>query len=475
MRKIKGIDFLIIINLISIIILILLTPEKFELFSSESNLSYCLVILINIILFVNIIKNYFNTWIRYDVLFLIGYFIVHFQIPLMESMGIELSKPDYVWINIRVVNYATWLSAFVLLFWMLGFILFLKKKNKKKIIVKNEFYRFNVIKLDYLLTVFLVLFLALVGKDFLKGAYDGTVNWGTGATYIFILLQAILYLRIIYFFVNNKHIKNIRQLIFELLKNKIFVFILVSYLLIFLSTGDRGPIMQVGIIIISAYSIYIKKTSLKTLLLLVFLGSFVFTLIRMGRTSDTDAIQGKNILERGVENFQTNEESFNPTEELATSVRILYRALDLVPDSHPYLYGTTIFFDVVVVIPFGASSFITLTGVPLMYQSSPNFFTIMGQGDFFTYGEGSEIIADLYINFGIYGAIIIMFFFGYFISSISYRALILKNDTAILIFLILSATAIYINRANFLMPLRDIMYPLVISWFLIKKNKLKHN
>lgn len=472
MYKIKGLDFLIVFNCISIILLLLLIPERLESFSSELNLNYCLISILNIILFFIVMKGYFNTWIRYDVFFLLGYLILHFQIPFMESLGIEINQPDYVFVNKRVVNYATWLSTMVLLFWLLGFVLFLKKSKKLRMQNQSTFQKIPVIKLDYLLVFFLFLFLVTVGNDFLSGAYNGTVNWGTGAAYVFIVLQAILYLRIIYFFINSSHIKSPQKIISQLFQNKIFVFILCLYFLMFFLIGDRGPIMQVCILIISSYSIFIKKTSLKVLLLVVLVGSFLFTLIRMGRTSDVTNVQGKNIIERGIENLSTSDESFNPTEELASSVRILYRALDLVPERHPYLYGTTILFDVTAIIPFGASTFVSLTDLPLMYQSSPNFFTIIGQGSFFTYGEGSEIIADLYINFGIYGVIITIFFFGYFISYLSVSAILKKRSKAIIVFLILSATAVYINRANFLMPLRDVIFPLIINVFLVRTSSI---
>ena len=169
-----------------------------------------------------------------------------------------------------------------------------------------------------------------------------------------------------------------------------------------------------------------------------------------------------------MDNVNNSDVSINPTQELANSIRILYKALDVVPDSHPYLFGVTILFDIIAVVPFGPSFFVEATGLPLMYQSTPNFFTILGQGDFFVYGEGSEIIADLYVNFGFYGVLIVMFFFGYFMSFLSVKAMINKKEIAVIVFLILSASAIYINRANFLMPLRDVSYALILNFILLR-------
>ena len=60
--------------------------------------------------------------------------------------------------------------------------------------------------LDKLSVVLFLLFISLVGKDFLTGNYDGGKNWGAGASYVFLLLRVVLYLKIIYFFINTKHV-----------------------------------------------------------------------------------------------------------------------------------------------------------------------------------------------------------------------------------------------------------------------------
>lgn len=467
MQKKQKVTFNILFVIISLIVSLFMMPERREYFDTNSNFILSLLCLVNIIVFWRTTTKDYSSWIRYDTLFLLGFVIVHFQIPFLASIGVEPTDPSFVWINKKVVNYATWLSTVVLLLWILGFLFYM---NRKKIIKKAIDYKVNTQKIDYLLIIIFVLFIGLVGSEFLAGSYDGGDNWGVGATYAYLLLSVTLYLKIIYFFINHQDIKITKSNFMSIvMKNKAFVFILCFYVLIFLAAGDRGPVMEVGLLTIGAYSIYQRKIPLGAFVLMIFLGATLFTVISYGRSSDVTYRSG-NILEQGYTNLQKSNSDFNPTDELATSTRILYRAIDVVPDSHPYLYGLTMFSDIVGVIPFGGSTYLQLTQLPDMYKSSSYFFTILGQGSFFEYGEGSEIIADIYINLGIYGVLILMFFFGYFISYLTFNAYSLKSHRLMLVYLLLIIGAIYINRSNFLDPLKIIFYGLLIDKFLVKKN-----
>ena len=97
----------------------------------------------------------------------------------------------------------------------------------------------------------------------------------------------------------------------------------------------------------------------------------------MGRTND-NSNRLSNILETGINKLNENEEDlFNPTGELAISNRILYRALDVVPNQHPYLYGVTYALKGASIVPFANSYIITLTGLPVMYRATSAFFKVM--------------------------------------------------------------------------------------------------
>lgn len=450
----------------SILIVLLMMPERISFFDDGLNFNLSLIAIVNVLVFWFGVKKTYRSWLRFDTLFLIGYLIVHTQVPFLASIGIEPERPSFVWINKNVVNYASWISTMALLLWLLGYLLFMRRNQKPK---KQAFKKYTVSSksINNIMVLLFLLFLGLVGADFLGGNYKGTENWGSGATYVFLLLQVVLYLNIIYFFINTKNL-SFSNILKVAINNKALFGVTGSYVLLFLLIGDRGPVMQVGILILGGYTLYQKPITFVQLFTLMAIGAFIFTLIGLGRNtlfSNDDS----NILVRGYKNLATESSGFNPTNELATSNRILYRAIDVVPYKHPHLYGLTMFTELIGIIPFGGATFINITNLPKMYYSSSLFFTIIGQGPLYTYGEGSEIIGDLYINIGMYGALIVMFLFGYFISFFSIKAIFTKQHTYIIIYLLLLITAIYLNRSHILMPLKFIVYALIVDRLLTKR------
>lgn len=453
---------------LSIIITLILIPSKNASFDSLINYILPLIVLANVILHFFVHRKLYNNWLRYDTLFLLGFLIVHFQIPFLASVGIEPQRPDFIWINKLVVNYATWFSALAILIWLLGFHLYGMKKKipivkiQKQYTIKHPF-------IAFLLICSFLLFFFLVGSDFLGGSYAGTDNWGVGATHVFLILRITLYLSVIYFFINNsRNLKNGNALIKVILSNWSLFVIIALYSLIFLAAGDRGPIMQLGIVFLSAYSLFYKRLTFSSLIVLIYLGSLFFAIIRYGRTRDAN-YRENNIITEGFTSYREYDNPLIPTEELASSVRILYRALDVVPDVHPYLNGVSVGANIIDVIPFGGTIFLKNTLIPYNYLNSSTFFTVLGQGQFYQYGEGSEIIADLYINFGFWLTLLIFLFFGYFISYLTFSSTYIRNHKIVIIYLILAISAIYVNRSNFLHPLKLIIWTLAFDYLFTKR------
>src|SRR5690606_7622741 len=145
---------------------------------------------------------------------------------------------------------------------------------------------------------------------------------------------------------------------------------------LFLIAGDRGPVLQIASINLVAYTLFYKLIKGRTLIVCFFLGAVLFGILKEGRTRDANERSG-NIFSEGYEAYL--EQKFNPTDEFASSIRILYRALDVVPEQHSYLYGTTLISNTLDVIPFSSVFY----DVPVMYRSSTLFFTVLGQGKYY--------------------------------------------------------------------------------------------
>tara|TARA_B100000767_G_scaffold275215_1_gene311055 strand:- start:1067 stop:2488 length:1422 start_codon:yes stop_codon:yes gene_type:complete len=468
---IKHISLNIFIILLSIAICVSYKPVKFEAFDNFKVFILIAIAVFNVMYFLINTTKINKSWVNYNTLFLTGFLIVHFQIPFFASLGYEPYRPSFIWINKQVVNYSVWLSCLAILFWMLGYLLYASKNWSKLKIKKrnNYFVKTNIV--DYLLLILFIVFVFLVGKEFLSGIYDGGENWGFGANYVFLILRTLLYLRIIYFFINTRFQKiTLKNILIKVIQNKIFFGVLFFFFFIFLFSGDRGPVLNIIIIIGVCYSLYQRNISLSYFLIAGFLVALLLTVIGLGRTSDSSEKTG--IFETGYINFTESELGFNPTYDLASSNRILFRAIDIVPSSHPYLFGLTFVSEIVGVIPFAGSKFKEIMNLPEMYKSTSTFFTVLGQGKYYSYGEGSEILGDIWVNFGFYGVLILMFLMGLLISYFNINALYTYKHFFIIFYILLTVGAIYINRSHFLDPLRLLFYAFIIDKLLAKKISL---
>ncbi|MFV9472840.1 O-antigen polymerase [Advenella sp. RU8] len=452
----------------AILILLILTPSIIGEFSPSLNLVYTCIYFTLVILFFIRHKKITKNWMRFDFIFLIGFTIVHIQIPALASLGIEPEKPELIWINKNIVNFSTWLSVISITIWMWGYSSY-KTVNDKTTQKINFQKKTNHLVHDSLLTLTFIFFIITAGPVLFSGIYDGGESWGEGAKYIFLILNALLYLRIIYFFKEISQSSKIYTIFKDFLSNRIFFIIVSSFILIFLLIGDRGPILKILILFFGSYAIFIKPISLKKIIFFILTGALIFTIIGMGRGKDSSTFNNQNIFERGYSSL-IDSDSINITGELAGSNRILYMALDSVPEKHPYLYGTTYLVNIAGAFPFLAGIVVNTFDIPLMYRGTSNFFTIISLGNHATWGVGSEVIADIYVNFSIYGVFIIMFLFGRF-SAKSFIKANSFNMIYVLIYLCLLMDALSINRGQLLYPLQSIIYLLILHHCFLFINK----
>lgn len=456
------------INIVALLIFIFAMPQFYEAQDNLYNIFHSLLIILCITIYLISSSKLYNNVVKYDLFFLLGFAIVHFQIPIAYSMGVRSKFTEFVILNKQLMNYLTWFSGVSILCWMIGvqfmsFYLFKKKKE----ISSNKFTKLVIRQpiADIFLIVVFIGFIAIAGKPLLSGVYDGGQSWGANATYFYMLLRAFLIVRVFYFFYKNKGTKP-RALLFRLFQEKILVIVALSYILLFFIGGQRSSILELLILAICCYNIYIKKIRFFFIIIGVVIGGFIFTLLGMGRTADSKELTG-NIIERGMEKFDNQGEVSFPTDELSGSNKISYIAVAFFPDKINYLYGKTMLMDAIGVIPFGSQIFFSNYGG--LDSTSTLLFTYLDQGKNSTYGAGSDVLSDVYINFGIIGTFIIFFLFGGFISFIQFKFSMTNEFYWSLIAAAIIISAIFINRAQLLSPLKDVFYALVFAKIFFKK------
>tara|TARA_R110002049_G_scaffold261136_2_gene437240 strand:+ start:2444 stop:3712 length:1269 start_codon:yes stop_codon:yes gene_type:complete len=408
----------------------------------------------------------YSNWCRIDVFFLVGFLIVHFQWPVMYSFSnIVPENISRIWIDSKYVNYGTWVSTLGGLSWLLGYSIPQKTKRKNS---KNV--KYNYSKLLYFTALLFILFIVTAGKVFLTNAkyIEGpTSDSGGIAAYINILLSICLTVLTVFVVLDNKNKYKNNLLKWILGLNKLYLIIVMAYVIIFLAAGERGAPISLILTLLILIGCIIRPIALKEFLIFTILGAFFMTMISIGRGIDSE----KNIFNSGYENIEVNS-GYDFTLELANSVRTLYMSISEVPGNYDYFLGELWIGSLLSIIPFAQSIYFQMTGLGNEYLGSAELITFFTFGHYPHMGEGTSLIADIYLNFGVIGAVFIMFLFGKFAKLVNIKAFLEQDLTWIIIAAIIGGFSVYLGRSSLFIILRPIIWSFPIIYFLIKKRQV---
>lgn len=411
--------------------------------------------------------NKVRNWFRIDVFFLLGFGIVHFQWPIMYGLSNILPESaSRIWVNEYYVNYATWLSTIGGISWIYGFSILRNKRPLKKIVFS---FKYNKL-LNFTILLFL-LFLFTAGKSFLTGGVykgEGGTSSGAGISgYIQLLfsISIILLTTIIILHNKRKYQNNFFTWFFNF--DKKFLVLYFTYVVLFFLIGDRGGPISLLLTTTILIGSIVRPLKLYTLLVGVFVGGLFLSLISLGRSESS----GIEILSAGAEKFQYTS-GYDNTLELANSVRTLYMAVSEVPERHDFFYGRLWTGNLLSPFPFTQSLYLDLTKTKTYELGSAVYITYLTFGNNPSSGEGTSLIADIYLNFGSLGVVFFMFLLGIFFKKADNNLHCLENIHWVIVAAILASFSVYFGRASLFLILRPIIWSFIIMSIFIKIRKV---
>lgn len=317
-------------------------------------------------------------------------------------------------------------SIKVYIFINIGIILSIKKSKEKNIEInkfKKNKNKFKKIINPMIVYNFSLIFLIVV--TFLKSRYKGVNN--LNLNYSFILLKWFLNFILLYICINTRKKGN------EKYKT---IFLIMSILLLFVGSRSTG----IGLIIsyiLYEYSFENKRIRFKQISLLIAMLFMIplLSYIRIGENFDIKLIKKIPIL---------------IFKELGFSVIPTIITIKNVPSLREFEYGRSLYDGIIRLIPFHQYFFKTM-------EYGENWVTKVANTD---WGLGFSIVAETYLNFGNYGAImgiVIGMFFG--------KYLIIKNNESFIekYTMIISAPIIYFSvRSNLPYTLLNIFYFVIL-------------
>lgn len=359
-------------------------------------------------------------------IFLLSFVIVFFQAPVDILLGYQY---EYYRVGrIDLMPETVKLALLGMIAFLIGYII---KKDNNIISEKNNTVRFlyaptTIFKL--LTSIMLVAIFVVIPKSILFGGYtnigDSGYNYLSSWCNVFFCAFFIQYSinqrlngrgrgwSIIQFLKDIGWWQNLNMLI---------------YILLILNLGDRGPLLYV---IFIYYIVYVITAGIcpskKTIIVGGIIG--IFFVAFLGYTKKYR--DHNSIFERINTTWQANpymdrQESVVPTTyELSTSYRCLSYSVEDVQKNGNYGYGKYQLSYILSCIPFAGG----LLGLP---DPTSTYISHLIQGTYLTYGNGTSVIADFYLDVGVIGMIICMFIFGYFTRT--FELVLFSNKKASLL------------------------------------------
>ena len=434
--------------------LFILVGSVFLYVFAPTGYSYPFIFLISFLFFIQVASfNYYlgkGGCVNFYSLFFLSFLLINFFYPLF----LYPIHPEYFSIfskkfNHDVICRATALAQVVSSSLILGASILYRKKSTNFINIGSGY--FSHLPVTILSIFLLFCFIGTVGSNFLKGDFTAQ---STLSLYILPLVICSYTLATLIFFRDYNYQKN----------KKIYYFSMLLYVLLFLSVGDRGPALSMLIIVSGLYSIYIKKIKIYKIIPLGIVGILLMRLIGEGRVSGTSGAEG-NIISRGLESLEFNIDGYyNMTLDFVINSWTLYVGLDYV-DVNGIDWGSTFLKPLLGVVPF-LQGLVESTG--LIELTSPSeIFTQIGLGNDPTWGLGTNLISSVYIAYGLFGCVILFIILGYIVEK--FRIGVYKKNNIVnhIVYFTLLGYAVYYPRTDFLMPLKFIVWTLVIYVLLV--------
>lgn len=468
-----------------LVILISLYTTFLPLYFSDSYITYILLIVISSLILYSLRKKnqaIKGNSVNISFLFLISFLIVHFQIYLDYTLSLRdnLDILKY-YLDYTIVPKAITLAAIALVCYLIGNTLYKPNIKQKHIPEPQVTKSFSLLFLNIIIILFFLIFIYVTPTSYFLGGYGELLNSG-GIGYAQYksnhFLQVAIWSYIICNLVMLSSNKGRSSGFWSYITSysPIFTMIVLIYSALVLYAGDRGPFIKIAILIYISYIIsQEKKVNLLKVLLIIFVfGSFIqFWGYFRNTGSNLDFISRLNEAYFIQQDISTRGDGsvFPSTVELAMSLGS-YHAAVMDQESNGILYGMGALGYIVSIIPGLGNILQQITSINL--SSTAAYITeYLGT----TYGAGTTVLADIYLNFGFYGVLIAFTLFGYFFASLdskAYREFSRNSLLNQILFMIFISNAIYLGRTSFFSVLSDVVLVYIFISFAFFIHKLRN-
>jgi len=238
--------------------------------------------------------------------------------------------------------------------------------------------------------------------------------------------------------------------------------LIAAYMVVFLIAGERGALLQLATVIGVIYCTKFRPLALWEFIALVIAGAFLFSMLGVIRTGQTDNVLG----------FWRDGGWFGLTQNLSNSLVALHLGMDAVERNGTYFWGQLWASNILSVVPFAQSYFIAATDMAAWQLNSAYYIQYMRYGPMAHTSDGTTVIGDIYMNFGQPGLVAAMLAHGVVSRVFATR---LKENSGFLSFIaaaLFLSLIFYVSRGSYFVQLRPVLWGTLITLLIFRWRRL---
>lgn len=410
-------------------------------------------------------------FLRISYIFIIGFAIVYLQNNIDLLLGYK-SVDSECFASMETICTSALYSLIGFLSYILGFVtskeyysgLSYSTENDYTIQISDKYLLIQKI----LFVVFVCIYLSYNAGVILSGNYyynEQTMldNAGSMLNYSAVMINVLMF-TILCSNAYNLKFYEVELSFWDFIKinGLMFNIPMLIYLSFVFMTGDRGPIMTAILAFLITFVVACgKKLKLSSLLIALVLGSIIFSVMGQIR-KESNLLTLKEIV--SYQNNEVNESIISATSELAGSYNTFTYSVERVPSVYPFFYGMLQLRTIGYSVPF------LYRLIPFIYSEkqyendSASYCTYLIQGLNRKYGNGASILADIYLDFGLIGIIVIMFLLGRLVIRLDYELFYGMSSYWFLVAVIFFSYSLYLSRASLSTPLYYIVPSFIVFY-----------
>ena len=403
-----------------------------------------------------------KTFIKIDTFFYIFFYLIFYFPYQLYVLGIKNLENYKLDAYLDYTNRSIILSTIGLLAFQTGFNYY-KSVNQKKVlsVVSKKYMRRLSFIIMCFITLILLLFYFTGAQTIFIGAYAGS-KMGT-VTYdaIFTLVTFFIILGVLEAIISIA--------LFKKITIRSFIIFIISILWVgaLFYIGDRNTFFLVGIVVFAGFFTFIKSISRKQIIFFLIAALFTYQVIEISRVLESkDLSSFVDAFNTALNSFKVDIDKNSSFDITTTGSRASFKVID----EKGFYYGKFKLISLASIIPYSSRIFVDPNDV---FTGSSNALKAEMIGLSAVWGVGTNIITDCFMDFGLIGVIVIMFFIGRFGGYVKSKTQNNINSPKwMFLYIITLSYYAEIARYGFDFPLRSIVWTYLLFFTINKVMKM---